>query len=95
MHRAPWPTAAGHQGAPALMSDASVVLTAVRKAKSEAKVGMRAPVEIAVVSGPEDAIERLSACAADLRAVGSIDDLQFQASGDSLSVSVTLAPTNA
>src|SRR5204863_10027095 len=56
VHRAPWPTAdelpAG--GDPAVLTAAAETLAAVRKAKSEAQVSMRADVTSAVVHAPAD-----------------------------------------
>ncbi|MEZ5115757.1 MAG: valine--tRNA ligase [Candidatus Nanopelagicales bacterium] len=80
VHRAAWPTAedvraTAADGNPALVADLAVVLSAVRKAKSEAKVGMRADVARAAVTGPETTLTRLGLAEGDLRAAGRIADL--------------------
>ena len=65
------------------------VLGGVRKAKSEAKVSMRAEVAAATVSGPPDALDRVGRAAEDLRAAGRIAELVFRTSDEQLAVSVT------
>jgi valyl-tRNA synthetase len=96
IHTASWPSAhtvgeiAG-DGDPALVADLAVVLSAVRKAKSEAKVGMRAEVARAVVTGPADALARVALAEADLRAAGRIATLDLVPGGDALAVEVELA----
>ena len=56
VHRAAWPAVEElpSGGDPALVGVAADALAAIRKAKSEAKVSMRAPVESAVVHAPAD-----------------------------------------
>jgi valyl-tRNA synthetase len=69
IHHAPWPTLDA-EGDPALLELASEVIGAVRRAKSEAKVSMRAPVErIAFDAG------RLQPVLDDLKKAGSIETI--------------------
>ncbi|BCY09076.1 valine--tRNA ligase [Actinoplanes sp. L3-i22] len=93
VHRAPWPVVAelGHTAAddPALLATVAEVLRAVRKAKSTAKVSMRAEVGRVVVSGP---VDRARVAAADLRAAGVIADLVLTPGPGELSVDVSLEP---
>ncbi|MEI6623699.1 MAG: class I tRNA ligase family protein, partial [Actinomycetes bacterium] len=101
VHQAPWPSAqelsAASQGAnPAVLTDAATVLAAIRKAKSEAKVSMRARVASAEVSGPATAVARAELAAGDLTAAGNVENLSFTptddpASPDALITVVTLA----
>ena len=74
VHRAPWPTAedlaAGREGDPALLVAVGEALAGVRKAKSEAKVGMRAEVPSITLAGPAEWADRVRAVEADLRAAG-------------------------
>ncbi len=74
VHRAPWPTAdevpAG--GDPAALPAVGAALAVVRKAKSEAKVGMRAEVPTATIVAPAALLEHLRAGEADLRAAGRL-----------------------
>jgi len=76
VHRAPWPTAADlgdHGQADAgLLGAVGDALAGVRKAKSEAKVGMRAEVSSIVLAGPGGWCDRVRSAEADLRAAGRI-----------------------
>jgi valyl-tRNA synthetase len=67
------------------------VLSQVRKAKSEAKVSMRADIDTAVVSGPTAAVQRVLLAAGDLRGAGRIASLTAVEGSDALAVEVTLA----
>ncbi|HVV30299.1 MAG TPA: valine--tRNA ligase [Mycobacteriales bacterium] len=97
VHAAHWPDsaplrdAAGVDAAPALLATAGAVLSAVRKAKSEAKVSQRAAVARASVSAPADVVTQVTAAADDLRSAGSIADLAVQARDGELTVDVVLA----
>jgi len=76
VHRAPWPTAAdaaaGDGGDPALLAAVGEALAGVRKAKSEAKVGMRAEVASIVLAGPGAWTDHVRLAETDLRAAGRI-----------------------
>ncbi|GAA2738554.1 valine--tRNA ligase [Pedococcus aerophilus] len=76
VHRAPWPTtddvAAGEGGERALLTAVGEALAGVRKAKSEAKVGMRAEVASITLAGPGDWVARVRQGEADLSAAGRI-----------------------
>lgn len=76
VHRAPWPTtadaAAGAGGDAGLLTAVGHALAGVRKAKSEAKVGMRAEVASIVLAGSSEWAERVRLAEADLRAAGRI-----------------------
>ena len=78
-------------GDPAVVADVATVLSGIRKAKSEAKVSMRADVESAVVTGDADAIARVEEAAGDLAASGRIAHLTFVPAGGPLRVEVVLA----
>ncbi|WP_345359047.1 valine--tRNA ligase [Actinoallomurus liliacearum] len=90
VHRAAWPIAdAPAGGDAAVLTATSDVLRQVRKAKSTAKVSMRADVERAVVRGAD--VARLAV--ADLRAAGRIADLALDPASpeEGFTVDVTLA----
>lgn len=76
VHRAPWPTtadtAAGAGGDVELLVAVGEALAGVRKAKSEAKVGMRAEVASILLAGPADWTDRVRTAETDLRAAGRI-----------------------
>ena len=94
IHRTPWPTpeelAAAADGDPALLTDVAVALSAVRRAKTEAKVSMRTEVARAVVRGPADALEHVRLAGSDLADTGRIAVLEFEAVDGPLAVDVTL-----
>jgi valyl-tRNA synthetase len=101
VHRAPWPAAgAGLDGSasgvsaaggdPAVLATASAVLGQVRKAKTAAKLSIRAATERVLVRGPDEAA--VLAAESDLRAAGNIADFAFLLAPDGeLSTEVTLA----
>ena len=94
VHRAEWPAAdaiaeVAGEASPLVLRATSSVLTGVRRAKTSAKVSQKAPIARVVVSAPEQELSAIEQAAADIRAVGRIDDLQF-IPGDELSVEVEL-----
>ncbi|PRX92432.1 valine--tRNA ligase [Allonocardiopsis opalescens] len=95
VHAQPWPrteefASAAQAGDPAVLSAASTVLRAVRKAKSEAKQSMRADVERVVVTGKS--VEAVRRAAGDVAAAGRIRTLDLVGSDDAeLAVEVRLA----
>jgi valyl-tRNA synthetase len=69
IHQAPWPILeelAGLEGEPGILAMAGEVLTAVRRAKSDAKVSMRTDVESLTVSGSAEELERVRRAEPDL-----------------------------
>ncbi len=96
VHTQAWPTTAELGDAatadPAALAAVASVLAGVRGAKSSAKVGMRTPVEHAVVRGPEAALQAVREAEGDLRAVGSITgDLELvPTDGPDVTVDATL-----
>ena len=82
VHRAPWPTAdevarIAQDGQPILVAEVADVLSAIRKAKSEAKVSMRAEVSYAEVLRPVETAARVSSARTDISAAGRIADLRI------------------
>jgi len=77
VHVAPWPSAAAlpSGGDPAVLAAASDAIAAVRKAKSAARLSMRADVATLVVTG--DSVD-LRPALADLRAAGRIAEVRFE-----------------
>jgi valyl-tRNA synthetase len=70
-----------------------VTLAGVRKAKSDAKVSMRADVETATVIAPEEQVPLVEAARTDLVDAGRIAQLDVLAGTGELTVAVVLAPT--
>ena len=87
IHRAPWPTVTDVLGAgtgadeasagSAVLSAASAALAGVRKAKSDAKMGMRAEVASMVMAGPDDILDLVRAAESDVRAAGRISSMTY------------------
>ncbi|AND16543.1 valine--tRNA ligase [Rathayibacter tritici] len=89
VHLRPWPTVEGLGGDPAVLAAASSVLTAIRRAKTDAKASQKTPARSAMVTAPADLVASLRLAADDLAAVGRIAALDF-AEGDALAVSIEL-----
>jgi valyl-tRNA synthetase len=82
VHRASWPTVdevarIAQDGQPILVAEVADVLSAIRKAKSEAKVSMRAEVSYAEVLRPGETAARVSSARTDISAAGRIADLRI------------------
>jgi valyl-tRNA synthetase len=102
VHRAAWPavaelgTASGlgdavATGDRAVLSVASDVIAAIRKAKSEAKVSMRTEVASVQVAGPAVLLDRVARAEGDLRAAGRTTKIEHHpADTVALEVTVTL-----
>ena len=81
VHRAPWPSPPeldGAAGDGAVLDTVAEVLGAVRKAKSEAGVSMRAPVAEVRVSGPAERLAAVRAGLDDLRAAGNVAEVVLE-----------------
>jgi valyl-tRNA synthetase len=92
IHRTAWPTvdALPAGGDELVVTVAGDVLGAVRKAKSDAKTSMRAPVARAVVTDTERRLAALDAARDDVANAGVIEELVTEV-GTELAVVVTLA----
>jgi valyl-tRNA synthetase len=82
VHRAAWPgveeaAAVAADGQAALVGEVAGVLATIRKAKSDAKVGMRADVAVAEIALPGGAAQRVAQASGDLAAAGRIADLRL------------------
>ncbi|WP_237109460.1 valine--tRNA ligase [Nonomuraea sp. MG754425] len=87
VHHAPWPSVARGGGDPAVLAAASEVLGQVRKAKSEAKLSMRAEVSRLSVWTPEPHLLRQAQD--DLCAAGNVEEFVL-GHGDTLKTEVHL-----
>ena len=94
VHRARWPSATE---LPAADDDGSfdagvTVLTQIRKAKSEAKVSLRVPVERAVVRGPQGQLDLFARVQQDVASTVNVRRFEYVSGEDSdgLAVSVEL-----
>ncbi len=107
VHRAAWPAAdelramvgeeLGADGTPSPLMVAAEVLGRIRKAKSDAKVSMRAEVATAVVTDTGDRLAALALAVDDVRDAGKVAELTTTVApeGTELSVAVTLAEVSA
>ncbi len=98
IHRAPWPTSgelAPHAavGDPLVFSAAAAVLTVIRRAKSDAKVSMRAEVATVMVTDTLVRLAALDAGVGDVRNAGVVTDLSTDV-GEEFAVVVTLAASS-
>ncbi|MDH2424291.1 valine--tRNA ligase [Sphaerisporangium sp. TRM90804] len=91
VHRAAWPAASepASSGDPAVLAAVSEVLREVRRAKSSARLSMRAEVALLNVTGA--AVELVRTARDDLRAAGSVGELVLSPRDGELRVEVTLA----
>ncbi|MGZ4765905.1 MAG: valine--tRNA ligase, partial [Ilumatobacteraceae bacterium] len=94
VHAMPWPAAESiaSLGDVSLLAPVSEVLGAVRRAKTEAKLSQRAPVEELIVDGPPNTLAAIEACRADLAEAGGIAEFTMSP-GDVLLIAVRLAPS--
>jgi valyl-tRNA synthetase len=80
VHRAPWPTSeelAPHRGDPAILAVTGEVLSAVRKAKSDAKASMRAEVSLVSISAAGDRLDLVRQAEADLQAAARAEKVTY------------------
>ncbi len=79
-------------GDPAVLPAVGAALAAVRKVKSEAKVGMRAGITSMTLALPEALTAAVQVAEADLRAAGRIETLRTYAAADALELRDALSP---
>ena len=93
VHAESWPVPVGVEAASSAetISVAATAISAIRKAKSDAKRSMRAPVESVSVHGPESALEIIQSISVDLCAAGSVGTLRLTPAEGDLRFDVTLA----
>jgi valyl-tRNA synthetase len=93
VHAGEWPTPtnAGAGDNAEVISLASTAISAIRKAKSDAKRSMRSPVETVRIQGSANQVQTLTSIGADLRAAGNVDELEFSPNGEELRIEVMLA----
>jgi valyl-tRNA synthetase len=99
IHRSVWPEASELAGftkgqAASMLQSASEALMGVRKAKSDQQLSMKAEISSLTIKAPAGKLEELKTLETDLRAVGKIDSIAFEA-GEEISVSnVTFKPAS-
>jgi valyl-tRNA synthetase len=98
IHRAAWPTPkeltegldAGNAG---VLELASIALSGVRKAKSDAKVSMKAAVESAIIEAPAAVLTTLRVIESDLKSVGKIQTLGYSEGDEVAMTQIILSET--
>jgi valyl-tRNA synthetase len=90
IHRSTWPVPSEMEGftqgqAASMLKTASEALMGVRKAKSDQQLSMKAEITSLVIKAPAEKLEELKTLEADLRAVGKIDSITFEA-GEEISI---------
>ncbi|HEX4215083.1 MAG TPA: valine--tRNA ligase [Candidatus Dormibacteraeota bacterium] len=89
IHLARWPEPDAPAGADARMvDDVVMVLAAIRRAKTEARLSMRAPVGCVRVAGPAAVLDRVRAALADLTAAGGVASWDWTPRGGEPAVEV-------
>ena len=93
VHRAAWPVvdeldAAGASETSAVLDAAADVLSAIRRAKTEAKVGMKTPVARVEVRDTAERIAALRTAEADLREAGVVTDFDLAEGPPSITVTL-------
>ncbi|GAB3114709.1 valine--tRNA ligase [Janibacter alkaliphilus] len=91
VHRATWPTTeelalSGDRPDPLVLGAVGEALTQVRKAKSDAKVGMRSEITAVTLVAPSATAERVRLAEADLRAAGRLTGSLDHAVGDEVAL---------
>ncbi len=97
VHQNPWPAASELTvtGDPAVLDAAAEALAGVRKAKSDAKVSMRADVQTATVVAPETQVPLVEAARSDLTDAGRIATLSVLPGEGPMTVAVVFTPVEA
>jgi valyl-tRNA synthetase len=86
IHRAAWPdgaelrTLAGPDAA--VLDAASLAIASIRRAKSQARLPMRAPVRRLTVTAPADLLQALAAVRGDVQAAGRVGAVDLRTAED-------------
>jgi len=96
VHKASWPSsdelrALAGQVDGDVLTTAIEVLAMIRKAKGEAKVSMRTPVESLSVSGPSESLALFRLVEDDVRSAGRVGSVALRPGGSELATTVNLA----
>ena len=80
IHRASWPTVdelAAHLGDPAILAVTGEVLSAVRKAKSDARASMRAEVSLVSISAADERLDLVRQAESDLQTAARAEQVTY------------------
>jgi valyl-tRNA synthetase len=84
VHRAAWPDAAKlrHQAGPgdeAVLTAAAAAIAAIRKAKSQARLAMKNPVPLLILTAGQQRVDALAAAGDDVRSAGRVAVIELRA----------------
>jgi valyl-tRNA synthetase len=88
VHTAAWPESAELEVAgsgPAVLAAASAALVGIRRTKTDAKVSQKTPITRLTLTGTDEQLQALRLAEADLKAVGRITEIGYEA-GEQLTV---------
>jgi len=85
IHRAAWPDPAelaglAGPGDDAVIAAASAAIAAIRKARSQARLPVKTPVSLLIVTAARDSLDALAAASADVRAAGRVAEIELRES---------------
>ena len=84
MHRAVWPDAAwlreqAGPGDEAVLTAAAAAIGAIRKAKSQARLPMKNPVQLLILTAGQPRVDALAAAGDDVRSAGRVAVIELRA----------------
>lgn len=91
VHTSPWPVPTGTAADASVLDVASTVIRAIRKAKSDAKLSMRAEVATVRVSGSDADLAAVAATRPDLVAAGNVTTFAVRPGDGDVRIDVELA----
>ncbi|MET0672644.1 MAG: valine--tRNA ligase [Microbacterium pygmaeum] len=77
VHTATWPEPTGIEGDPAVLGAVSEALTAIRRAKTEAKASQKSAVDRLTIAAPAPVRAAIQLAEGDLKAVGRIGEISY------------------
>jgi valyl-tRNA synthetase len=87
VHRAAWPHAAALRatagaGDDAVLTAAAAAIGAIRKAKSQARVPMKNPIPLLILTAGQGCLDALAAAGQDVQAAGHVDKIELRAAAE-------------
>ena len=91
VHTASWPVAPVTAAPSGMLATVGLALIGIRRAKTDAKASQKTEVVSATIGAAPAQLEALERAAADLRAVGRINELRFVALPDAAATDITVS----
>lgn len=95
VHSATWPEPIGIEGDPAVLGAVSEALTAIRRAKTEAKASQKSAVDHLTIAAPAHVRAAIQLAEGDLKAVGRIGEISYADAETSSVLDIELAAQEA